>query len=149
MIRVRRQDNTDLEKALDFISSSCPGPVAIAGATGGRIDFTLANLSVFWNYTRRLSVTFVGDGWHAFPVGRRRNVEAPRGATVSLIPFGNCAGITLRGLRYTLHDAPMRIGEIGASNVAGRSPFSVSVRRGKMLLVILADLKLRDGREQW
>jgi len=149
VIRLRRQDNTDLEKALDFISASSPGHVAIAGATGGRIDFTLGNLSVFWNYTRRLSMTFVGDGWHAFPVGRRRSVEAPRGTTVSLIPFGNCAGITLRGLRYTLTDAPMRIGEIGVSNVVKRSPFSVSVRRGKMLLVILADLIHRDGRPQW
>jgi thiamine pyrophosphokinase len=136
VIRIRRQDNTDLEKALDFISAYSPGEVAIAGATGGRIDFTLGNLSVFWNYTRALSMTFVGDGWRAFPVGRRRTVEARRGSTVSLVPFGKCSGITLRGLRYTLSDAVMRPGEIGVSNVVIRSPFNVTVRRGRMLLVI-------------
>ncbi len=136
VIRIRRQDNTDLEKALDFISVYSPGEVAIAGATGGRIDFTLGNLSVFWNYTRALSMTFVGDGWRAFPVGRRRTVEARRGSTVSLVPFGKCSGITLRGLRYTLSDAVMRPGEIGVSNVVIRSPFNVTVRRGRMLLVI-------------
>ena len=42
----------DLEKALDFISAAGPAEVVIAGATGGRIDFTLGNLAVFWNYTR-------------------------------------------------------------------------------------------------
>ena len=136
VVHVRRQDNTDLEKALDFISASGHADVAIAGATGRRIDFTLGNLSVFWNYTGALDITFVGDGWRAFPVGRRRTVNAPRGTTVSLVPFGNCAGITLRGLRYTLTDAAMRVGEIGVSNVVRRSPFAVTVRRGKMLLVI-------------
>ena len=136
ILRLRRQDNTDMEKALDFIARSGPAEVAIAGATGGRIDFTLGNLSVFWNYTRALSMTFVGDGWRAFPVGRRCTVVAPAGTTVSLIPFGTCAGITLRGLRYTLTDAVMRPGEIGVSNVVRRSPCTISVRRGRMLIVV-------------
>jgi thiamine pyrophosphokinase len=138
LVRVRRQDNTDMEKALDFIASSGPAAVAIAGATGGRIDFTLGNLAVFWNYTLRLSMTFVGDGWCALPVGRRRILDAPPGTTVSLIPFGTCSGITLRGLRYPLRDAAMRTGEIGVSNVVRTSPFSVTVRRGRMLLVMFA-----------
>jgi thiamine pyrophosphokinase len=136
VVHVRRQDNTDLEKALDFISACGPAEVAIAGATGGRLDFTLGNLSVFWNYTRALDITFVGDGWRAFPVGRRRTVKAPRGSTVSLIPFGSCAGVSLRGLRYPLKEASMRAGEIGVSNVVRTSPFNVAVRRGRMLLVM-------------
>jgi thiamine pyrophosphokinase len=140
VIRVRRQDNTDLEKALDLISSWGPSRVVIAGATGGRIDFTLGNLSVFWNYTRSLDITFVGDGWRAFPVAKNQTLEARRGTTVSLIPFGACSGITLTGLLYPLRNAAMRPGEIGVSNEVSRSPFSVSVRRGKMLLVIF------DGR---
>jgi thiamine pyrophosphokinase len=149
VVRVRRQDNTDLEKALDFIAASGPADVAIAGATGGRIDFTLGNLSVFWNYTRVLDMTFVGDGWRAFPVGRRRTVNAPRGATVSLLPFGGCAGITLRGLRFPLKDAAMRVGEIGVSNVVRTSPFSITVRRGKMLLVIFERAENRERRPVW
>ncbi len=136
VIRVRRQDNTDMEKALDFIARSGPTDVVIAAATGGRIDFTLGNLSVFWNYTRSLSMTFVGDGWSAFPAGRRRIVNAPAGTTVSLIPFGSCSGITLRGLRYPLKDAVMRTGEIGVSNVVRRSPCTIEVRRGNMLVVV-------------
>ena len=149
VVRVRRQDNTDMEKALDFISASGHADVAIAGATGRRIDFTLGNLSVFWNYAGALDITFVGDGWRAFPVGRRRTVTAPRGTTVSLVPFGSCAGITLRGLRYTLTDAAMRVGEIGVSNVVRRSPFTVTVRRGKMLLVIFDRKGNRERSPLW
>ncbi len=136
IVRLRRQDNTDLEKALDFIARRGPAHVAIAGATGGRIDFTLGNLSVFWNYTRVLAIRFVGDGWCAMPAGRKRTIGAPRGTTVSLIPFGACSGITLRGLRYGLSEAAMGPGEIGVSNVVTGSPFSVGVRRGRMLCVV-------------
>ena len=149
IVRIKRQDNTDLEKALDFISGSGPAKVAIAGATGGRIDFTLGNLSVFWNYTRALDMTFVGDGWRAFPAGRRRSVDAPRGTTVSLVPFGPCSGVSLRGLRYPLRDASMRPGEIGVSNVVRRSPFSVTVRRGRMLLVIFDGVEKAKARPLW
>ena len=149
VLRIKRQDNTDLEKALDFISASGPAAVAIAGATGGRIDFTLWNLSVFWNYTSALGMTFVGDGWRAFPAGRRRTVYAHRGTTVSLVPFGNCGGITLRGLRYPLKDAAMRPGEIGVSNVVRTSPFSVTVRRGRMLIVVLDGVSDRQGGSVW
>jgi thiamine pyrophosphokinase len=149
IIRVRRQDNTDLEKALDYIRGGGSAHVAVAGATGGRIDFTLGNLSVFWNYTRSLSITFFGDGWRAIPVLRRLRLEARRGTTVSLIPFGPCSGITLRRLRYGLTDASMRTGEIGVSNVVAASPFSVSVRRGKMLLVIFDRASEVRGRPLW
>jgi thiamine pyrophosphokinase len=137
VIRVRRQDNTDLEKALDFVTARGARSVVIAGMTGRRIDFTLGSFSVLWKYANALDIRVVGDGWVALPAGRRRTLRAARGSTVSLIPFGPCGGITLRNLRYGLTNASMKVGEIGASNVVLRSPFTVEVRRGRMLIIIL------------
>lgn len=138
IIRVKRQDSTDLEKALDYLRSRKVREVSIIGATGKRIDFTLGNLSVIWNYTSKMDITFVGERWLAMPVESRKRVSAKTGTTVSLIPFGPCSGITLRGLQYPLSNASMKVGEIGVSNVVKRSPFTVTVRRGRMLLFILA-----------
>jgi thiamine pyrophosphokinase len=137
ILRVRRQDNTDLEKALDYLVSKSIKNVCIVGATGRRIDFTFGNLSVIWNYTSRMRITFVGDGWKAMPVESGKEVRAKVGTTVSLIPFGSCSGITLKGLRYPLTNATMKVGEIGVSNIVKRSPFSITVRRGNMLLFIM------------
>lgn len=137
IVHVNRQDNTDLEKALDFLVGEKCRSTTIIGATGKRLDFTLGNLSVMWNYTRRISLAFVGDGWTALPVGRERTVAAKVGATVSLIPFGVCSGITLRGLQYPLTNATMRVGQIGVSNVVHTSPFSIRVKKGEMLVIIL------------
>lgn len=136
IIRVARQDNTDLEKALDLLVSLGRQSVVILGATGRRLDFTLGNLSVLWRYTRRLQITVAGDGWFALPVVRGCRVKARRGTRVSIVPFGSSSGITLRGLKYPLTNARMTIGEIGVSNVTVRSAFSVRVRRGKLLLIV-------------
>jgi thiamine pyrophosphokinase len=149
ILHVRRQDNTDLEKALDFMAASGHGSVTVLGATGRRLDFTLGNLSVIWNYTAFLDITFRGDGWQAMPVGKSLVRSAPAGTVVSLIPFGNCDGITLRGLRYPLKNAPMHVGEIGVSNVVRSSPFSVRVKRGHLLLVILEKKRAAGGPVRW
>ncbi|MFN0157477.1 MAG: thiamine diphosphokinase [Bacteroidota bacterium] len=142
IIHVKRQDNTDLEKALDILSPRVKNVVIVA-ATGRRLDFTLGNLSVLWKYAGKINITVAGDGWQAFPIQRKLIRRVARGATVSLIPFGSCSGITLSGLKYPLTNARMTVGEIGVSNVAVRSPFKVSVGKGNMLVLILDSRKAK------
>lgn len=143
VVRIRRQDNTDLEKALDFIAAQRVRRVTISGITGKRIDFTLANFSVLWRYTSRLDLTIAGDGWMAFPVRGRIVLKARKGTTVSIVPFGRCEGVTLSGLKYPLRNASLKIGDIGVSNVAVRSAFSVKLRRGHILVFILDHIPSR------
>jgi thiamine pyrophosphokinase len=138
LVQVQRQDNTDLEKALDFLRGEGVHDVVIAGAAGKRLDFTLGNFSVAFLYARRMRIRFVGDDWQAIPLGSRNRLQVARGTTVSLIPFSSCAGITLRGLAYSLTGASLNRGAIAVSNVVTRSPFTVNVRSGRLLLVILA-----------
>ena len=145
LLKVTRQDNTDLEKALDFLSAHGTRKATIVGITGNRIDFTLGNLAVLWNYTAFLSLVVVGDGWYIVPVGREQQHRAKVGTTVSLIPFGACEGITLRGLRYPLNNADMKIGEIGVSNVVESSPFTVRVKKGKMMMVVFSAAPRESG----
>ena len=136
LLRVNRQDTTDLEKALDFLTANDVPEAVILGADGRRIDFTLGNLSVLWRYHKRISLTVAGDGWYAVPVRSRMSVDAPAGTVVSVIPNGNVAGLSLRGFRYPLRNATMRIGEIGVSNVIRSRPASVSVGSGSLLVFV-------------
>jgi thiamine pyrophosphokinase len=136
IIRVARQDNTDLEKALDVLAAEGVGDVTIVGAAGRRLDFTLANFSIAWLYMSRLRIRFAGDGWQAVPLTGRIRLRGPRGTTVSLIPFSACSGITLRGLAYPLTNAGLRGGAVAVSNVVVRPSFTVSVKRGRLLVVL-------------
>lgn len=141
VIQVSRQDNTDLEKALDYLALRKAKQVTILGATGKRIDFTLGNLAVIWNYTADFSIIVLADQWRAFPVTTDLTLKARKGTTVSIIPFGLCSGVTLKGLKYPLHDATMHVGSIGVSNVVVKSHFSVHVTRGNVLVIVF-DKKL-------
>jgi thiamine pyrophosphokinase len=145
IVRIGRQDNTDLEKALDLIAGAGKSDVMILGATGNRIDFTLANLAVLWNYVSRLKLTVRGDGWRAFPVNDRALITAPRGTVVSLIPFGQCRGVTIRGMQYPIRNAPMAVGTVGVSNVITAARAVVTVRTGCMLAVVF-ERPTRKGR---
>ena len=113
VVRVERQDNTDLEKALDFLKADGIRRVAILGMTGGRVDFTLANFISLWRYVRSMELVVGGEGWHAVPVFRKRTIRAPRGTVVSLVPFGACRGVTLRGVKYPLTRHTLRRGRWG------------------------------------
>ncbi len=137
ILRIRRQDNTDLEKALDFVLAQGVRKVTLTGLSGRRTDFTLANLSVLWRYAGKVELVIESDEWTAYPVRSRFVGKARRGATVSIIPFGPCGGITLKGLAYPLRNARLRVGDVGVSNVVLRSPFSVTLRRGHLLVLVL------------
>lgn len=138
--RVPDQYSTDLEKSLALLVTRKIDEVVILGATGRRLDFTLGNFSVIWKYVSRLKMTFAGDGWYAVPAGKALRLAAKKGTVVSLIPFGACKGIFLRRLKYPLSNATMKIGDVGVSNSVTGSSFSVRVRDGHLLVVVLADL---------
>jgi thiamine pyrophosphokinase len=140
VIRVSGQDNTDMEKALDYIfSETLAQEVMVIGATGRRIDHTLGNLAVLSKYVRHLRIVACGEGWYAFPVRSGERIHASIGTTVSLIPFSNCRGVTLKGLQYPLRGAPLHAAQIAVSNVVKRSPFTISLGQGKLLAVVLEE----------
>lgn len=136
-IRIPSQDNTDLEKALDHCAAEGDTAMIIAGATGRRLDMTLANLSVCWHYLPDMDICFVGEDWYAVPLAGMRTFKSQPGTTVSLVPFGPCSGVSLRGLRFPLVEGTFRTGDVAVSNVVRGRTFAVSVRHGRLLVIVL------------
>jgi thiamine pyrophosphokinase len=146
IVKILRQDNTDMEKALDLLAREGIRKTVILGMTGRRIDFTLANFISFWRYAEQMELVAAGEGWFALPVRRKRiPLRIPPGTNVSLIPLGPCGGVTLSGFAYPLRNASIRTGRTGVSNVVRRSPCSVRVERGAALLIIQLDLRSIPG----
>ncbi len=143
VLRVARQDNTDMEKALDFCVDQKVKRVTLAGITGGRMDMTLGNLTTVWKYAGRLTISLAGDGWVGFPITGAMRFAAPRGSTVSLLPFGRLRGVTLRGLRYPLHDATIAAGDVAVSNTATSRTFGIRIDHGKALVIVLHEQAMR------
>ncbi len=145
IVHVKRQDNTDVEKAFDYLRDRGVRTVLLLGATGRRIDMTLANLTVLWRYARSMEIMVIGDGWHAVPVEGARRLYARKGTTVSILPCAPCRGVTLRGLHYPLTNGSFLQGEVAVSNIVKSSPFNVNIKKGRALVVVM-ESPLATGR---
>jgi thiamine pyrophosphokinase len=141
------KDESDAELALLEALALGATRITVLGAFGGpRLDHALANLWLLAD-PRFAALNLVlldagaraqlltATGAHGGSVGRA--LPGRVGAIVSLLPFGGDAeGITTHGLRYPLHDEPLRIGPTrGLSNVRVDPGASVTLRAGRLLIV--------------
>ncbi len=82
-----------------------------AGALGGRLDHTLANLNVLYMYPH-LDMTLAGDGnlVRLLPRGRNALVWDPvcEGPTCALVPLAGPVVATSTGLRWNLQASEVR-----------------------------------------
>ena len=138
VLRVPRQDNTDLEKALDWLQENRAGRVCIVGSVGGRWDFSIGNFLSVYSYLPALDIYFAGDGWKIYPLVQGTQKAVRPGARVSLIPFTACTRVNLSGTQYSLTNAQLALGHTGRtlSNCAQQAQITVQFESGFMLLYI-------------
>jgi len=135
---VDNQNNTDLEKALDYLSQDGCKSCTVAGFAGGRLDFTLGNFLSVYPYLKKMDICLWGNGWTIYPITADKKFNTEKGARVSLIPLKNCTGVTLKGLKFPLQKARLSWQRAGRtlSNEATGKTFSVQLESGFMLVYV-------------
>lgn len=135
-LNMATQENTDLEKALLFITRTLPvTQITLVGFVGGRWDFSIANILHIVSYAKKIDITLAGDGWRMHLITRRAQFTTKLKKRVSLVPLKNCTGVTLTGLKYPLTDEPLPVGTTRSlSNQTVHKQFSVSLKRGVLLV---------------
>jgi thiamine pyrophosphokinase len=137
------KDQTDLECAVEHGLARLGGParILLAGIAGGRLDHTLAAMSLMARLAAEGHIVEAGDGraWATVLGGGRRCVclTGVRGEIVSFIPvMGDAAGVTLQGLRYPLERAVLPFGSSrGVSNEFAAPAARASIESGYLLVV--------------
>lgn len=105
---VDNQQNTDLEKALDFIAATYPqARVVLVGFDGGRLDFELGNFLSLYPYRRRLTLCVAGPGWKIYPCNTSLTLHTTPGKRLSLLPLKPCRNVSLSGLKFPLKNATL------------------------------------------
>lgn len=135
------KDWTDLEIALDYLCAKGYGQLVVFGALGGRLDHTMANLSLL--YIRRR------QGHQLVLIGAEQAVtlltaeETIRifpfpGGHFSLLPFPAAAtGVRIRNAKYLLDQAFLELGSTrGVHNEFLTGPAEVSLDSGSVLVIV-------------
>ncbi len=137
-IHIADQESTDLEKALDFLLKLLIPSATVVGATGGRPDHSLANLSILKKYHKRIRLLFSDPYCDIRIIDSKIVFEAIVGSVISLMPLNRCEGIQTVGLKYSIDNESLELGEReGMSNVVISSPVRISVKRGCLLLFVV------------
>jgi thiamine pyrophosphokinase len=138
------KDETDIELALRYAVELQPTTILVVGALGGRLDQTLANLSLLADPALSRSDIRLDDGVEeAFfcrataANGGQAQVRGRSGNTLSLIPWHvPVEGVTTEGLQWPLYAETLYpFKSRGISNVMLADSASVRIQSGLLLIV--------------
>lgn len=136
------KDESDTELAvLEAIAAGAADVTILGGLGGRRLDHTLANIALLalpglagrsarlLDATTRITLLTGGASEQRF--------DGRAGDLVSLFPYaGTVEGVSTEGLRFPLRDEPLELGPArGLSNVRLGASASISVRKGRLLVV--------------
>ena len=144
-----RKDFTDTEAAIRRALSDGADRITLYGATGGRLDHFLANISCLRIALGKGCRAVIKDRLNEIELIDRDTVlvkEETFGTYVSLLPFtGEVRGVTLTGFEYPLTDAVLTTGNsLGVSNRIREDKAEIRLASGILILVRSKD---RDSGE--
>ncbi len=131
------QDAADSEKAIQYALERGADRIVLLGALGGRLDHTLANLSLLVRNEPVVDITVREEWGGAAAVGTMspRQFRLTPGDTISVLPITKAAVVSLKGTKWLLNRARLEPGSRGVSNVVVSNSVEVTVEEGVVLVV--------------
>ncbi|MBW2305956.1 MAG: thiamine diphosphokinase [Deltaproteobacteria bacterium] len=133
------KDFTDAHLAVDKALRMRPDEILLLGCLGGRLDHTLANLSLLLQCHRAGVPARLVDELNEVTLisGETIRLQGRPGERISLLPLSDhVSGITIRGTKYQLDNGALERGESrGVSNEFVGPEATISVSRGYLLVI--------------
>lgn len=132
------QYTNDLEKALDIALKQGATDIVLVCALGGRPDQNFASMSVAMSVSEVVSIELRHAGMRCVPLVAREGFEKSLqtkvrpGCVVSVLPVGEPATVSIRGVEYEVSGDELRVGAEGVSNRALSDEVVVTVHRGRV-----------------
>lgn len=131
------KDKTDTHICIEF-ALEFSREVILLGATGSRIDHTIANISLLkLGIENNIPISIIDNKNHIRMIKDSINLPGKKGDIFSLIPFGEkVEGLSTKGAHYELHNASIEFGEsYGVSNYFEGNSVEVSIKKGYLLVI--------------
>ena len=140
--KLKDQNSTDLEKALTAAIRKKCTEIVVLGATGGRLDHAIGNLSALGKFSCKTNIKFIDDTGVFIPVGHKLEITLPVRTSISLLPLSRCDAIVTTGLKWNLDNESLQLGiRESTSNIVVSSHVSIKVRSGDLIAFVMNPLK--------
>ena len=140
----KEKDKTDTQIAIELALKLSPSSVTIVGATGSRMDHTLANIHLLLLLLQKKVEAFIVDQNNKLYLKQESfflEKSAQYGDYVSFLPFGEAIkGLTLKGFYYPLDNVILSAGSsLGISNEIVEDIARVEFQEGIVLVMETRD----------
>ncbi len=125
-VKISDQDNTDLDKALEWCKVNNLSPITVLGTSQLREDHTIGNLMLLANYSDELDINFVTDYFTITCHHGKQSFTSFKQQLVSILPVEDIQSITTEGLEFPLIDEPFPLSSRGISNRATGHQFIIT-----------------------
>lgn len=133
IIHLEDQYSTDMEKALNFVTSLSPTRLIVLSAFGKRMDHTSANLLFLSLYNEKIPLT-IYDNFGCMTILKKgkHKLKFPTGTLISFFSPYPVKNLSLTGFRYNLQNQNYEPFFVGISNVCEQDECMVEFDSGRL-----------------
>lgn len=140
IIKLERQNDTDVEKCLKFAISKKFQEVILLGVTGDRLDHTFCNLGIVIKFFNEINLKIIAENSVLIPYKNNVILHTVPDETISLYGFDERTKITSEGLKYPLNNAALPFGKKeSTSNQAISRKVKLKIKGG--IIFLIRDIK--------
>ena len=137
-IEIPEQDQTDLQKALDYALSLNPTKIKIISVFGKRADHSLGNILIFQNYDESIPVEVYDNfGVMTFYSPGKYELKLQLGQKISFFSLIPIINLSLKGFKNQVNNADFQRNFIGVSNVVISQKCTIEFQKGKLISYII------------
>jgi len=133
---------TDMELAVEYALEKGYKDIVLIGASGSRLDHTIANIMLIESYYKQgIKIKIIDNNNSVQIVTNNMEIRNKNYFYVSIVPITDCIeGVTLKGFKYPLSDVNVKRGSTQCiSNQITEQNGSISLRKGNALVFISRD----------
>ena len=144
IIRLKRQNDTDVEKCLKYGIKNNYDEALLVGITGNRLDHTFCNLGIVLKFSPSIKLSLIAENSFLKPYKGKVKIKTHPGETISVYGIDSKSKISSKGLKYKLNNVALPFGEKeSTSNVATGNKVELHITGGLMFIIRDVNLMMK------
>lgn len=136
IIKISRQNDTDVEKCLKYAIKNKFTEAVLLGATGDRLDHSFCNLGIVLKFSKKISVSVVHQKSILRTYSGNVSLNTVMGEVISFYGIKSNTRISSKGLKYQLNNIALPFGEKeSTSNIALNDKVELKITSGNIFVV--------------
>jgi thiamine pyrophosphokinase len=136
IIKIKRQNDTDIEKCLKLANKKGIEKAVMTGVTGDRLDHTFCNLGIVLKFYNKIEIEIIADKSLLRAYTRKASIKTSPNEIISLYGFDEKTIITAKGLKYPLIKTALPFGKKeSTSNVAISDKIELNISGGMVFVI--------------